>query len=413
MTVLARTDFGDDGVGCHLDGFELVSGAECPASYDGACAAISTVGACCGDLGSICLFHRGSYVLRAQRAAMCTGGKKEWRVRRRVDTRGLERAEVCLALGKSGDLDDDDRLVVEVSDGSRFEVAACWKGSFIEQDVAGGVDGALYRRCVALPAWAGGNPAVTVTVAARSGSANHALFVDDVTVRGWSAGCSPGTSILFAEGFTACPDPIPDGWHGWHFADAGRPRCPGFACAGSADDFRAEAGPGAAAWSMERSVDASGIDPPVLLCFDLAENGAGAGESITVEYSTDSGASWKGAWHQEGNMTPDGECVRVCAELSQADPRVARNRDLRVRFALASDGAPVDVDNVSLSGAAWCDGGAELTLSPVAGTGTAGEYGFTANDAAGVQMTAVVSCDWGGVTPPVNDHAEVWFQPAP
>ncbi|MFH1437636.1 MAG: hypothetical protein ABIJ56_18160 [Pseudomonadota bacterium] len=413
LTVIDFADFGDDGGACDLDGWELVSGDHCATDYNlVSCTRIGgTWSACCDDLDTICAQVGNSFVLRSDRQENCGGGAEEWRITQTFDTTGLADLELCMDIGERS-ITNDEFLIIRVEDDTRTEHPLCINGETIGELITLDIEYALYSTCMNLPSWASNNDAITITIIANSNDNNDEIYIDNVSLTGWAAGCEPSFDTVFTEAFGdsgTCVDPIPDGWNGW--AVTGAPACPGFECTGGGGDgWGAEAD--RTAWTMEHGVDASALDGGVELCFDLGEDGANAGESILVEFSTDGGAHWQVAWQQEDDMTPDGECRRICAGLSQIDESARRNPDLDIRFSLESNDAPVTIDDITVSGALFCDAGSAVTLGDVTETASPGEYEFTVEATRGGPIEALVECFWGEPETPVSDWDAVVFRHA-
>ncbi len=413
LTIIDFADFGDDGGACDLDGWELVSGDHCATDYNlVSCTRIGgTWSACCTDFDTICTQVGGSFVLRSDRQENCGGGIEEWRITKSFVTTGLASLELCLDVGEQV-VNHNDFLIIRVEDDTNTDHPLCIDGDTIGELITLDINNVLYRHCMDLPSWAEDNDEITITIIANSNDNNDPIFIDNILLTGWASGCEPSFDTVFTEAFgdsDTCVDPIPDGWNGW--AITGEPGCPGFECTGGGGDgWGAEAD--GTAWTMEHGVDASTLDHGVELCFDLGEDGANAGESILVEFSTNNGTDWQVAWQQAEDMTPDGECRRICASLSQIDESARRNPDLVIRFSLASDGRPVTIDDITVSGALFCEAGSAVTLGAVTETASPGVYEFTVEDSGGGPIDTLVECFWGEPETPVSGWDAVVFRHA-
>jgi cysteine-rich repeat protein len=408
FVTLAASDFGDDRASCDLDGWTLAAGPACGADYSASCSPAATSLPCCDIFDTICAPVAGDLVLRSDASANCGGGMEEWRLQTVLNTSGVEDLQLCLEAGKHGAVGSDDVLAVTVADASSSGTIICQDGARISGELAGGVDDVLRPLCAALPAWAGDNPAVTVTVTAHAGGEGQALFLDDVTLRGWWTGCASSYTTVFSETFGGCSNPILDGWNGWSVS--GSPSCPGFSCPGGDGDA---AGPEAwtGTWTMTHAVDTSGLDGDVRLCFDVGDTGAGPEESVQAAFSADGGASWKTAWQHAGDITPDGRCVRVCASLSDLDDGAARNPAMMIRFTLSAGANRVAIDDVSVAGAVYCDAGESIALGPVTETPTPGTYEVQVRNESRGRIGALVTCRWGDPSLLVEGSDEVLFRP--
>ncbi len=236
---------------------------------------------------------------------------------------------------------------------------------------------------------------------AHSNDDNEYLLLDNVVVRGWSEGCAPSYTILFTSTFTGCD------MSGWT-ATTGSPTCPGqTSCGADTDELWVEG----TLWTIDKTVDASSLDGDIELCFSYFGDGAGGGESILVEFDTGTGPET--AWYQADEMGTDGDCHRVCVNLSDIDPGVNRNPSLRLGFTLASDEIDDEIalDDISLSGAQYCivDSSVVDLSFPVHRGG--GIYEFTATDTNSTQLTADIMCHWDSPTVPVEDMDSVWYRP--
>jgi cysteine-rich repeat protein len=409
IMVIDFSDFGDEAGACEQDGWTLVSGDACAASYTLPECAPAAPAACCTNFSSICTDLSGRLVLMSDKFSNCGGGQEEWRLARTFNTTGLSDVSLTFHAGASS-TDTADFISVHVGDGTDEAFVLCRDGTFLQSDynLAGGAG--LYFMSIDLPAWADNNPALTVTFSLNSGSNHNILYLDDIALLGWPDSCAPTYRTVLDEGFSGCPDPIPDGWNGW--AVTGAPVCPGFECAeGTGDGLGAQAA--GSSWTMTRSVDLSDICGDVRLCFDLMETAAGPGESFHVELSTDGGALWQPAWSSLGNMTTDGTCGRLCLSLSGIDGGVAKNPDVRVRFSLASNDSAVGIDEISLSGAACCEAGDRIVLGAVTETPSPGRYDFPVHNTAGSQVWVLVSCTWGGTVAVMGGWDDILFREAP
>jgi hypothetical protein len=218
------------------------------------------------------------------------------------------------------------------------------------------------------------------------------------------------TAEALSEDVSGCSDPIGDGWNGWTI-DSGNtgsyPKCPGFGCSGfdgaEVDDD----------WmTLERSVDASALDGNVVLCFTYGDDGADGASQFDVTFNA--GGGWLTAWSQLGDPGPNQNCREVCINLSNIDSRANRNPALDISFSVDASGGKIDIFEVRVEGAVYCDGetiGA-ITLNPIT-EGAAGTYTFDMLDAPWEQFQVDILCSWD--SPPPGQELEigesVWYQP--
>jgi len=409
LMIIDFSDFGDGAGACEQDGWTLVSGDACAAAYTLPECEAGAAAACCTDFGTICTTLSGRIVLESDKFSNCGGGTEEWRLTKTFDTTGLGDLSLTFHVGASS-TDAIDFLSVHISDAAQEAVLLCGDGTFLESDFNLEGAGSLYFMSLDLPAWAGDNPGLTITFSLNSGGNHNAFYLDDISLMGWPAFCEPTILAVLDEDFSACPDPIPDGWNGW--AVTGSPSCPGFECTGGTGDGF---GPQAAgsSWTLTRAVDLSDLDGDVRLCFDLGETMAGPGESAVVELSTDGGARWQPAWSGTGNMTTDGACGRICVSLTEIDADAARNPNVRLRFTLTSNDASVSIDEILLSGAVFCEAGDQIRLDAMTDTPSPGRYEFPVHNGSGSQVSVLVSCRWGEVEHGLGGSDEILFMTEP
>jgi hypothetical protein len=332
---LGLADFDDGSGACDLDGWTLATDTSCYSNAS-ACLLSDSMQDCCDNFACPIATGplTGSTALVADRAD-CSLGTEQWLLDRTFDTTGLTDTRVCFDYAASG-ATADELLQVEVDDGASQSVVYC--------DDSGPralVDDVWHHQCVDLPAFADDASNLTLRFFLQSSTNGDRLYLDNVDVQGWGGGCPPDYPTALADDFAACAA-------GW--TALGSPVCgTTFQCDGT-NTLSAEAGN----WTIERLVDASELDDQVVLCFDVGDNNAGAGESVVV--LVDAGAGYFTAWSKAGNLGANNTCGTFCVNLSNLDPAVHNNPSLGLRFALASDsaGQVVGIDNVQLSGARNC-----------------------------------------------------------
>jgi cysteine-rich repeat protein len=408
LLVVDFSDFGDGAGACEQDGWTLVEGDACATAYTLPDCEAAAPAACCADFGTICTDLSGRLVLESDKFSNCGGGQEEWQITRTFDTTGLRDLVLTFHAGASS-TEAIDFISIRVSDASNEAVILCGNGTFLQSDLNLADGDSLYFMSLDLPDWADSNPGLAVTFSLNSGSNHNALYLDDIALMGWPDFCGPTTLTVLEEDFSGCPDPIPDGWNGWTVT--GSPSCPGFGCTGGTGDGLGAQAAGSS-WTLTRSADLSELDGDVRLCFDLMESMAGPGESVNVEMSTDGGARWQPVWSRAGNMTTDNACGRLCLSLSEIDASVVKNPDVRIRFSLASNDSALGIDEISLSGAAFCEAGDEIGLDDITETPSPGRYELTVHDAAGSQTSVLVTCTWGGAVPVMGGWDEIQFAAA-
>jgi hypothetical protein len=160
-----------------------------------------------------------------------------------------------------------------------------------------------------------------------------------------------GITPLVREDFTGCPDLAARGW-----TVAGVPACPTDPGLppdplDGSDALRAER----AAFTLTRRVDTTGLDR-VRLCFDLADRGAGADDSVEVRIDTD--GTFDVVFQDTAGPIDgvDDAWVTTCLDLTDLDPAAAENADLGIALAVDAAGAGGDLylDGIALDG--WTDG---------------------------------------------------------
>ncbi|MBW1808588.1 MAG: hypothetical protein JRJ87_10375, partial [Deltaproteobacteria bacterium] len=400
MLTLDVTDFSNSGGICDPDGWQLVPAAGNLCSDNiGGCVPGGAARACCDNFSSICVSPAGNEYLQTNRAQNCGGGDKQWRLYKTFDTSGLSDLEVCFDLADWG-ASGDEWLLLYAADSLNNDQIFCQQDE--PQD---GINSIFYNYCVNLPAWAADNNSVTLTFIAHSNNDWDFLMLDNIVLRGWYQTCAPSYLTVFTETFDGCPDPINDGWNAWEVI--GTPTCDGEWSCGSGNTAECEQ----ENWTMTQVVDASGLDGNVTLCFTSGDDRADAGESITVSFDTGTGI-WQTARYQAGNMGPNQTCRDYCVNLSAIDPAVNRNPNLGISFYLTSNNNDdeIELDNISVSGAVYCDGSAEVSLSAISDDG-GGAYSFTATDVPATRLDADINCVWDWPPVPIEDWSLIEFLP--
>ncbi|MFH1435407.1 MAG: hypothetical protein ABIJ56_06795 [Pseudomonadota bacterium] len=404
VVLLDYTDFGDSEDHCMVNGWELVTGAECCETVSDCSPSPSPCTAvCCDDPENICRREDGTWALQlGQRRCH---NIEESRLVKTFDTTGIESLTLCFDLASDNGEEGIDFVMTEVRDSSHaWQNVFCHTG-MVQEDV----NREYYPYCVDLPAWAGDNPEVTVRFIVHDSmdSERATYYLDDVSLRGWVRGCAPTVLTLFEENFDECPDPIPDAWNGWEVMD--EVRCPGpWACGEGS-------GPAAYApddsWTLQRMVDAASADGEVVLCFSLGDFDGGS--RIEMDFNAvDTGDIWEEAWYPDDNLGPDGTCRNTCVNLSDINPAVARNPNLWLRFYLDSNRTyafgQYILDDILLTGARYCAGEGFVQLGAVSDTG-GGFYDFTVTNLPGTRMSPDIFCTWGAPSPALHDSTAIDF----
>ncbi|MFH1437969.1 MAG: hypothetical protein ABIJ56_19835 [Pseudomonadota bacterium] len=396
-----ETDFGDAAGQCGLDGWSLVPGTgnRCTGRVDG-CNPRDARN-CCDESDTICVEFGDGYALRSDQDSNCGTGvdAEEWRIEQTFDTTGITDLELCFDFGDHG-ADLNEGLIIVISDGDNEEQIFCLNGG-PRRDV----DDRLFPFCIDdLPEWAENNPDLKVTFIVHSEDDGDILYLDSISLLGWLSSCTATIETVLTEDFSGCPDPIPNGWNGWDVT--GAPQCPGFECPGQGDS----AGADNDSWTMAQTVDASGLDDDVMLCFEFGDDDSRGDDELHVEF--DAGSGWQTAWLQTGNLGPNQTCMGLCADLTQINPAAARNPALAIRFSVSTtdSGNQIDIDNISLSGSVTCDYSASVGIGDISDDG-GGSYSFTVTDTGGTPIVAAVVCSWDSPPVPVSDYAVIEFAP--
>jgi hypothetical protein len=385
-----RTDFGDGLGTCELNGWRLVTGNRCENAVAGDCGPAAADRACCAELGSLCVrTPGGGFHLRSDRRLNCGGGGfEEWRLEKDLDTRGLHQLEVCFWAADVG-ANHDEALGLRVSDpdGTDSAVVAC-----LHDGPRPGANGAWFPVCAPLPAWAAGRERIRLTFVAHSENDDQQVWLDEVSVVGWTAPCEPDRVTAFEEKFEDCPVPSAD-WNGWSLAVAGvavdTSVCRANACANGSTGLQASNN----RVTLERRLDLTGLDGDVRLCLKVGDNRANAGEAVRVEI--DPGGGFQEVWSATENLGADNTCAEVCFGLTDRWPELARHPDAGLRLVLESNtgNEQVFVDDVRVDGARYCPAAGALSLSDP--TGGPGSLAFTAVAAAGNSLGGLLACAWG------------------
>ena len=395
LVLIDYADFNDGSGGCGDDGWRLVpaGGSRCTEEVSGCSPGGGSID-CCANFADVCESYTfGFPTLRSDQNTNC-GGDEEWRIFKVFDVSGLTDLSVCFNYAEAG-ADDDEGLLLYVQDGANSAEQV-----FCRNDgPAVNVNWFFYRMCVDLPAWADNSPDLQLLFIAHSDQDNDIIFLDNIELRGWLAGCAETYLTLFTETFTGCDTS--------NWTVSGNPKCPGdFACGGGGDNLGSREVNYGDVWSIDRVVDVSALDGDINLCFDVGDDNANNSDDyVYVEF--DAGGGWQGAWYLDSNFGPDDTCTNVCANLSSLNAAVNRNPALGIRFTVRTDSRNdyIVLDNITLFGAQYCDGVAigAVELGPMLEAG-GGAYSFTARDIPGTQMSADIFCSWD--TPPEGGEVE-------
>jgi hypothetical protein len=406
LRVIDFADFGDDGGICDLDGWRLApginKGEHCRDSVSG-CNQGGGTEDCCDELADICDTLDGSIVLKTDEATNCGIKKEEWRLTKTFDFSGLWKINLCLDVAARNATGDEGILVYADDEYHDPVRVFCQIGQ-----PHPGVNSFFYRDCSdILPDWAENNPAVTLQIIAHSENANEAMYLDNVSVRGWPLECDPGRNTVLEERFDGCDTSQ------WQVVNANvEPTCPsGVSCTGDSEALATDWDTGST-WEIRRRVDASTLDADVELCFDVGDwNADDSDEYVLVQIDTGSG--WQTVWSQDTQLNEGANCSTVCVNLSEIDPLVNRNPDLGIGFTLAGEeNNQVLVDDIVLSGARHCAvPGNMVELEPFALPGQ-GRYTFAARNVNGEPLATDLVCSWD--SPPAGqsvwDAASVWYR---
>ncbi len=398
MVLLDYSDFGDDTGSCDSDGWSFTTGNNCKDHWDSC--DLGGGDRNCMPFSTACIERFDTFLLHADDA----DGDEQWRMSKTFDTTGIDNLILCFDFGDDSS-SDNEGLRVNVRDGTNDQRIFC------EWQARENVDDVLYPTCIPLSTWGwtGNNPALEIEFRAHSEDNDDIIYVDNVSLRGWVSSCDPTIQPAFSESFDDCDDPIVDGWNGWAVTDS--PKCPGFSCPdGMGDANGAEADN--EQWTMTRTVDASELDGNVTLCFDLGDDQSSGDNSILVEFNANDGDGWQEAWLQNGSIGTDQTCMNICVNLSDIDTDVNRNPALRIRFDVDTRpaGNKIDIDDILVAGAVYCDGAGTVTLGAISESG-GGTYAFTVADVGGGRVDADIQCSWDPSPAAIFDWAPTSFIP--
>jgi hypothetical protein len=399
VTVDVTTFANEDGTACDMNGWTLVTGANCRTDAGG-CTSGGDARECATT--NICVNINGNWLMRSDQAQNGSN-REEWRIQKTFDLSNLANNEVCFYFAGAGLLGND-ALLVYASDSQNDDLIFCQNGM-----VRTGANNVAFPLCASLPAWTDDNPAVTITILAHSEDNNHILYLDNVIVHGWPSQCAANAQDVLSEDFDGCPGtPLPNPWNGW--------TVDGTLYCNSATVC--EAG-GRAIMSngfarISRVLDASNLDGNVRLCFWPGEIGViDSLDGMLVEFSIDGGSNWAIAWGFSNNFGPASPmCGEICVNLSDIDRRVNRNGSLGLRFSFFSDNTNhyVMLDHILLSGATYCDGTTAIEIGPFAEIGMAGEYSFTVTNQPKQQLYTDLQCRWDALSTPAG-QSSIYFIP--
>jgi hypothetical protein len=337
--VLSRVDFESDtnpGV-CDLDGWELVSGGTepCnPESYLNGCPVrISVPIECCATW--TCPAQHGS--LTGSIALEYNPGPcniNNLKLRRLFDLSEFDGAKLCyeathyqatgsrdyyqVHIGSAGDPDGDIPL-------------SCMRG--------GSIPNTLTRFCHDISGsvhdW---NP-MQITFWMLTAYSNHYMFLDNILLTAWYAGCPPAGKTFFSETFEDCPGQVLPGWNGWEVSGS-FPQCDTTICDTNFVEVQ-----NSIPVTLEHAVDTTGGTSGihVELCWSLGDDGPTDG-TFRVEFST--AGTFQTAYEVTGNLGPDYVCSERCVDLSDLDPAAANNPNLRIRFSWTVQSRKAALDDI-------------------------------------------------------------------
>jgi hypothetical protein len=401
--ILANDSFGGASGSCDMSGWSLVTGPNCRDRIDegGPCTPGGAVRTCCAASSTLLTRLDGDCMLRTDRGENCGDDSREWRIQKTLDTRGLVSVEVCYRVAHDGATPNDGILLLAEDATHSERILPCVMGPIIDNHTTN----MEWPYCHNLPTWTHNNPALRLVFIGHSHDNGDRLYLDDIVVSAWPSGCTPGPTRVFGEDFDPCPSVLPNGWNGWTItSDGGGPLCgaycgsPGGA---SADDET---------WSMTHDVDTSTLDGDVTLIFSLADHRCDGSEWIRVSFDASDGTGWQEAWYWEEEFGPDDACRKMSLNLSDIDPDVNRNPDLRIRFEIRSDAHDrnIYIDDVTVEGAQFCPGASHFSVSTIGDDG-GGSYSFTLSSRTAVPSAAYVTCSWDTPPDPITDTDSTRF----
>lgn len=398
--LLDSTDFGDQLGRCDLGGWRLLPGAwDGNHCFDtvfkgGVCEEADGAKDCCDDLDKICTAgNQGIFALYQDKATDCGTKHEEWRLEKTFDLTGLGAARVCFDTARNG-ADQNDGIIVVARDDTHYQQIYCATG--------GKPDNFFWHACTEpIGTWADDNPAVTMIFIVHSETDNHAVYLDNVSVRAFGAGCRPTRSVLLDDGFgttESCDTSA------WSFAGDAH-GCPGSSCSAGSEWSPAVEADGSS-FTMTTNVDASSLDSEVSVCFGVGSTGADASSYLTLSYNHGAGVSE--VFRLTGGLGVDGQCREFCVNLSDFDPGVDNSPSLGLEFALHSPVGKIDLYYVRLQGIEFCPADGSVSVDAPVGDGL-GNYDFTVADTAAGPLMTRLSCTWSPESLPA-DQREVEFK---
>lgn len=405
VRLIDYSDFGSEWGSCDMDGWTPVESETCCTVFSG-CRRRVCFARCCSDPDAICPpgDMGGQYLVGS--AASC--GVEEWEITKSFDTTGLENISMCLDIATRNGQDYAGVLVFAGDADHLEERVFCLDG-----DARAGVDDVFFPFCFDLPAWAGGNPGLEIRIVTHADTTEDGtgwVFIDNVRLKGWSAGCDPMILTAFEEDFSGCEGMVTDEWNGWDIE--GSISCNGWGMECDAPSTGPSALAADSVTMLERTVDASALDGEVELCFALG-NVSWNSNYVRVRFDAGGGDGWETAWYQEGDLGPLGDCANICVNLSDLDPGVNRNPALRIRFEFNSEGAfwgTHIIDDIVVRGAEFCDGSDYISLGAITEEG-GGRYAVEAACGSEGRTSADIVCSWDSPPSPVQGSDTLTFDP--
>ncbi len=400
--VLSRVDFESDTNpgACDLDGWVLADGVGgelcnqegqysggCPVRFEpiyaSPCCPTWTCPAQHGPLtGTILLEHNPG-----------TCSNRNLKLQNLFDFSEFDGAELCYSLTHYQATVSRDYYQVHIGpqgDADGGATLQCMRGGTIPNE--------LTRFCHDISSQIHNWTPMQITFWMLTANTNHFMFLDDIRLTTWYAGCPPSGKVFFSEDFAGCPGILIPGWNGWETGMT-TVRCDTNICGTQAIQGENSA-------SLEHAVDTTGGTGGnhIELCWSLGDDGPSVG-TFRVEFNAS--GTFVTAYEVSGNLGPDNVCAQQCVDLSALDPAAAGNPNLRIRFSWSVQSRKFALDDVVVrESGSRCDAGAlgYLLLSDISGEGAGGYEIQLLNRRPGA-LHATLECVWneGGTAVRASD----------
>ena len=389
---------GQSGV-CNLDGWVLDDGP-CRAAFQPTECPFASSASCCQDFQCPASMppYAGQEALQFE-GGLC-GNAEQWRLMKLFPFSGFEDVRVCIDYAWSGG-GPESAFQLQIDNGNQqqgIDVLECLLDAALVADEP-------MRGCYFIPAAWLTIPLTRILLWFDIAGNGAAWLIDGVELTGWWPECPAAAGQVMSEDFTGCPLQLPADYNGWSVITNGIVECRNETC--SDDLMRIRPG---AELILERSVDTSGVDAQLELCWRMGGRNNG---TVQFAMEMDAGSGWEVAYSYLGPASSDEDiCAERCVELTGVNPAAADNPFLGLRFTIMALDERVHFDDIRLSGQALCDvtGSGLLRVDPLV-QDSSDQYSIEIDNLDGRPFGVTVRCAWDERDPAVTGSDSFEFFP--